>query len=214
MKNKPFKKLLPALAVVLSASLAHAEPIEFIFSGTADFELGDTLIEGARFDIRTTAMTEALTELDHQGVTVFEYANLAGTLFVEGLGDGQFTSPVGLFHAPAMQMAGYMAAVNFMPFHQVFTPLDILNVVAPELASYDMKSDLAVELAQAVDPQQWYQVKTSLGPLTAYGFRDMTLQAKVSPVPEVSSAAMWMMGGALWLAGAAVRRSRSARRVD
>src|SRR5690606_40714240 len=77
--NKQVKPYLAALAMAVSSIAAQAEPIEFVFSGTADFELGEQFIEGARFSLRATADTESLGKLDHFGLPVFEYANLSGT---------------------------------------------------------------------------------------------------------------------------------------
>ncbi len=207
--NKQVKPYLAALAMAVSSTAAQAEPIEFVFSGTADFELGEQFIEGARFSLRATADTESLGKLDHFGLPVFEYANLSGTLFVEGLGEGVFLDPVGLFQSPELETVGFMAAVNFQPFHQVFTPLDILDIRAPVLLTYDMKSDLQLSNTEVFDPQQWYQVGTSLGALTAYGFHDVSLQVTLSPVPEPSTVALWALGGVM-VAGVACRRRREA----
>ena len=47
------------------------------------------------------------------------------------------------------------------------------------------------------------------GKLTASGFSDMSLQVKVSPVPEASTAALFALGGVV-LAGVATRQRRRA----
>lgn len=210
------RALAAALVLAASAPSAHAEPIDFTFSGIADFELGDRTFENAAFTVRATADTaqRKVTEHPFDFNEMVQYDELPGLLSVAGLGEGSFTTGLTIFNNPAVQTVGVATRVEFIPFSQIFQIADLFGLRSPELATYDLKSDLLLEGAGFYDPMQWFEIGTSFGKLTATGFQSVAMQVSVSPVPESSTAWLFALGGALMAgAGAASRRRASVSEV-
>ena len=204
--KKQFTHALAALAMVSCGGTAHAGFVDIVFSGIADFQIGEQTIDDAAFTVRTTANTNLLFHVPVQGrdYTALQYEGLAGALTIEGLGEGTITEAISVFNNPTEQVLGLMAVVNFMPFHSLIGPVDMFGLVSPQLASYDLKSDLLLEDAGFYDGQQWYEVETSLGKVTATGFESVKLQ--VTTVPEASTSLLFALGGCGLLWAAARRR--------
>lgn len=209
MKKQLFN-VLATLALAAPMASAHADLIDIVFTGIADFEVEEQVFEDAAFTVRTTADTAklALTTIPLTDIVGFQYEDLPGRIEIAGLGEGTFTEGISVFSNPTGQIAGLMAYVNFMPFHQVFPLADMFGLKSPVLANYDLKSDLLLEGAEFYDPQQWYQVKTSFGPLTATGFESVTMQVSASAVPEISSALLFALGACFLGGASALRRSK------
>ena len=203
--------LMAALAMAATMGSAHADPVEITFTGFADFQLGEEIFEDAAFTIRTAADTANVlrTTVPNTTIRVLQYQGLPATLFVDGLGDGKLTYNVSVFSNPVGQIAGLMASVNFIPFHSVFDMVDMFGLKSPVLATYDLKSDLRLEDAEFYDPQQWYELDTSFGKLTATGFQSVKMDVKVTPVPEASSGMLFALGGGLLMGAGASRRRPS-----
>jgi hypothetical protein len=207
--TKQFRSVMTALAMAVSAMSAHAGLIDITFSGVADFQIGEQILEDAAFTVRTTADTAKvfLTSPPFSDIEVLQYDELVGLLTIDGLGSGSFTKTIAVFSNPADEVAGLMAHAQVNPFAQVFEIVDLLDVKSPQLASYDLKSDIVLNDAAFYDPQQWYQVETSFGKVTASGFEAVKMQVAASTVPEPSTALFFALGSAM-LIGAATMRVR------
>ncbi|MFT3858736.1 MAG: hypothetical protein QM742_14980 [Aquabacterium sp.] len=207
--KKPFQSMLGALALALPTLAAQAAPIDFTFSGVADFELEDgRTLEDAAFTVRTTADTVNLQKFFFEEFDVLQYTDLTASLSVAGLGDGQFTDRVGVFANPAVQSVGFQAPVSWLPFKQVFSIADLFALMHPTVEGFDMASDFKLDEAQVYDPQQWFIIPTSFGKLSATGFQSLTMQVTTSPVPEPLNAALFGLGGIALIGLMGVRRAQ------
>ena len=54
--------------------------------------------------------------------------------------------------------------------------------------------DEPIDDGPVYDPQQWFELDTSFGPLTATGFQSVSMHVATSAVPESSTALLLALG--------------------
>lgn len=200
--------MIRALLFGMIAALAQATPITYIFSGTADGQLGDIAFTQKDF---TLAFTSDTTDLVHPPAIPVDFSTPAGTsavFIITDVGSGTFTDDQAVFTHPSPED-------DIGVWH--YNTADWLAKQDPAFAAYDLASNIGpittgvnngLPIFNGVDNH----FTTTAGNFVLSNVTALSFTAELSSpttgVPEPATGTMLSLGIAGVLIGLRSRRSR------
>jgi hypothetical protein len=174
---------MPVLMLLLfgSVAAAHADAINYSFTGNGSGTIGADTFTDATFDVSINADT---FDVAYQSdLLTLGVENLTGTIDIAGVGTASFTDPLYVFD--------YSDEVGFGNF----SVGDLITTSDASLVGYGLTSDFGPVSSSNDSLSQFNDVSTSLGSLTYTSMGDVTFVASTAvATPEPGTIGMTLVG--------------------
>jgi len=161
--------------VLLAVSMAHAEPINYTFTGTATGSVDTTAFSNADVTITISADTQ---DVVFDGYSFYSVTPLSAEIAIAGIGSGTMAGQIVLFNQQALNYSFAGVQQDMM---------DVVTVEGLELDTYDLKTAFVPLSNGYLSIGGSMNIPTTMGTVVFNNSGTFTFQAELQPVTPPDS---------------------------